>query len=92
MEHPNGNGTNGGRFSPVLALLLENPAPNSRRTDTRIHRCIANGHAKFFEDFGVWKDSPILKGSTKFEPLPDVKNIMITGGAGFMYVAVAVPS
>ena len=26
------------------------------------------------------------KGSTKFEPLPDVKNIMITGGAGFMYV------
>ncbi|MBE3041131.1 hypothetical protein IMZ48_00790 [Candidatus Bathyarchaeota archaeon] len=33
----------------------------------------------------MWKDSPILKGSTKFEPLPGVKNIMITGGAGFMY-------
>ena len=39
---------------------------------------------KFFEDFGVWKDAPVLTGSTKFEPLPDVKNIMITGGAGFM--------
>jgi hypothetical protein len=38
----------------------------------------------FFEDFGVWKSAPILTGSTKFEPLPDVKNIMITGGAGFM--------
>jgi dTDP-glucose 4,6-dehydratase len=52
-----------------------------------------NGHAasaanpntqKFFEDYGVWKEAPILTGSTKFEPLPDVKNIMITGGAGFI--------
>lgn len=43
-----------------------------------------NGEANFFEDFGVWKNAPILTGSTKFEPLPDVKNIMITGGAGFM--------
>lgn len=45
-----------------------------------------NGSARrpFFEDYGVWKEAPILKGSTKFEPLPDVKNIMITGGAGFM--------
>jgi len=42
------------------------------------------GTNKFFEDFGVWKEAPILIGSTKFEPLPDVKNIMITGGAGFI--------
>ncbi len=41
-------------------------------------------NGNFFEDFGVWKNAPILTGSTKFEPLPDVKNIMITGGAGFM--------
>jgi hypothetical protein len=26
----------------------------------------------------------VLIGTTKFTPLPDVKNIMITGGAGFM--------
>jgi hypothetical protein len=45
---------------------------------------VTNGTNKFFEDFGVWKEAPILKGSTKYEPLPDVKNIMITGGAGFM--------
>ncbi|KAK3313831.1 dTDP-glucose 4,6-dehydratase [Apodospora peruviana] len=39
----------------------------------------------FFDDqYGVWKDAPVLTGSTKFEPLPDVKNIMITGGAGFI--------
>jgi hypothetical protein len=39
----------------------------------------------FFEEYGVWKDAPVLTGTTKFEPLPDVKNIMITGGSGFMY-------
>ncbi|GJC80692.1 trifunctional UDP-glucose 4,6-dehydratase/UDP-4-keto-6-deoxy-D-glucose 3,5-epimerase/UDP-4-keto-L-rhamnose-reductase RHM2 [Colletotrichum liriopes] len=44
----------------------------------------SNGHGKFFQDFGVWKEAPLLKGTTKFEPLPDVKNIMITGGAGFI--------
>lgn len=38
----------------------------------------------FWQDAGVWKSAPVLTGSTKFEPLPDVKNIMITGGAGFM--------
>jgi hypothetical protein len=34
----------------------------------------------------IWKQAPILAGSTKFEPLHDVQNILITGGAGFMYV------
>jgi hypothetical protein len=28
----------------------------------------------------------VLTGSTKCEPLPDAKNILVTGGAGFMYV------
>lgn len=28
----------------------------------------------------------MLTGSTKFEPLLDTKNILVTGGAGFMYV------
>jgi len=34
----------------------------------------------------IWKEAPILKGTTKFEPLPDVRNILVTGGQGFMYV------
>jgi hypothetical protein len=38
----------------------------------------------FFDVNALWQEAPILTGSTKFEPLPDVKNIMITGGAGFM--------
>ncbi|KAI0552914.1 dtdp-glucose-dehydratase [Xylaria curta] len=40
--------------------------------------------SRFFNDYGVWKEAPVLTGSTKFEPLTDVKNIMITGGAGFI--------
>ncbi|KAI1816036.1 dtdp-glucose-dehydratase [Poronia punctata] len=39
---------------------------------------------RFFSDHGIWQDAPVFIGSTKFEPLPDVKNIMITGGAGFI--------
>ncbi|KAK0629760.1 dtdp-glucose-dehydratase [Bombardia bombarda] len=38
----------------------------------------------FFDDRGVWKDAPVLIGTTKFTPLPNVKNIMVTGGAGFI--------
>lgn len=45
-----------------------------------------------------WKSSPVsiiadsdddtltLTGSTKFEPRRDVRNILVTGGAGFMSV------
>jgi len=42
------------------------------------------GRHSFFEDYGVWQHAPVLTGTTKFEPLPDVRNIMVTGGAGFM--------
>ncbi|RSM10446.1 hypothetical protein CEP52_003544 [Fusarium oligoseptatum] len=43
-----------------------------------------NMHYNFLQDADVWQGAPILTGSTKFEPHPDVKNIMITGGAGFI--------
>jgi hypothetical protein len=34
----------------------------------------------------IWKSAPVLTGTTNFEPRPDMKNIMVTGGAGFMSV------
>lgn len=34
----------------------------------------------------LWKQAPVLTGSTKFEPLSGTKSILVTGGAGFMYV------
>lgn len=46
-----------------------------------------NGHRSYFQEPEVWQQAPILTGTTQFEPRPDVKNIMITGGAGFMYVS-----
>ncbi|KAL6414790.1 dTDP-D-glucose 4,6-dehydratase [Ilyonectria robusta] len=44
---------------------------------------LVNGH-HYVQDVNVWKKAPVLTGTTKFEPRPDVKNIMVTGGAGFM--------
>ncbi|KAF2157640.1 NAD(P)-binding protein [Myriangium duriaei CBS 260.36] len=32
----------------------------------------------------IWAAAPLLKGQTHFEPRKDTKNIMITGGAGFI--------
>jgi len=32
----------------------------------------------------IWKYAPILKGVTSYAPDPETKNIMITGGAGFI--------
>ncbi|KXT15014.1 hypothetical protein AC579_7773 [Pseudocercospora musae] len=40
--------------------------------------------SRFFVDDGIWKDAPLLTGQTSFEPLPDVKNILVTGGEGFI--------
>ncbi|KAF2146834.1 uncharacterized protein K452DRAFT_294368 [Aplosporella prunicola CBS 121167] len=39
---------------------------------------------KSYVEHTIWKLAPILKGTTKFEPLPDVTNILVTGGAGFI--------
>lgn len=71
------NGTNGAHSKCQYPhLLCPSITINTFATD--------DASNKFFEDFGVWKEAPVLTGSTKYEPLPDVKNIMITGGAGFM--------
>ncbi|KAF4949929.1 hypothetical protein FGADI_8530 [Fusarium gaditjirri] len=39
---------------------------------------------RFLPERDIWQHAPILTGSTKFEPQQDVKNIMITGGEGFI--------
>jgi hypothetical protein len=53
-------------------------------TANTTHTSMNGSYTRFFTDFGIWREAPILIGSTKFEPLPGVKNIMITGGEGFM--------
>lgn len=45
---------------------------------------------RHFQDTGIWRDAPVYKGATKFPPLEDAKNILITGGAGFMFVSLFV--
>ncbi|KAJ5458251.1 dtdp-glucose 4-6-dehydratase [Penicillium sp. IBT 31633x] len=37
-----------------------------------------------FASSSDWKRAPLLRGLTKFKPLDNVRNIMVTGGAGFI--------
>nr|OQO25500.1 hypothetical protein B0A51_04704 [Rachicladosporium sp. CCFEE 5018] len=37
-----------------------------------------------FRDEGIWHAAPLLTGQTCFEPLPNVRNILVTGGEGFI--------
>ncbi|KAK5116308.1 hypothetical protein LTR85_009280 [Meristemomyces frigidus] len=39
---------------------------------------------RFFVDDGLWRDAPMLTGKGSFEPRADVKNILVTGGEGFI--------
>ncbi|KAH0608839.1 uncharacterized protein H6S33_001067 [Morchella sextelata] len=57
--------------------------PLSKRQCAEDEDSIPTIHRRF-RDTEIWKEAPILKGTTKFEPLPDTKNILITGGAGFI--------
>lgn len=62
-----------------------------------VHVCSAHANAvltgttgptslesRFFVDDGAWNGAPLLTGQTDFAPLADVKNILVTGGEGFM--------
>ncbi|KAK3719049.1 hypothetical protein LTR37_004613 [Vermiconidia calcicola] len=40
--------------------------------------------SRFFADDGLWRDAPLLTGQSSFDPLPDVRVIMVTGGEGFI--------
>ncbi|KAL1585901.1 hypothetical protein WHR41_04955 [Cladosporium halotolerans] len=40
--------------------------------------------SRFFVDDGIWRDAPILTGQTQWQPLTGVKNILVTGGEGFI--------
>ena len=74
--------------SPQSALSSQIQGITSSLTGTLyLATTTGNGNSRrdrFYQDLGVWKDAPVLTGTTKFEPLPDVKSIMVTGGAGFM--------
>ncbi|KAI1180567.1 hypothetical protein F4777DRAFT_585441 [Nemania sp. FL0916] len=55
-----------------------------RVTTNGNHPAVESNTNGYYHDSSIWRNAPLLTGSTKFDPLPDVKNIMITGGAGFI--------
>ncbi|KAI0520677.1 hypothetical protein F5B22DRAFT_634966 [Xylaria bambusicola] len=50
------------------------PAANGSANDTLTHH----------HDNSICYNAPLLHGTTKFEPSSEVRNIMVTGGAGFI--------
>ena len=44
----------------------------------------ASLESRFFVDDGLWRNAPLLTGHGSFDPLPEVRNILVTGGEGFM--------
>lgn len=66
-------------FRPFVSLIIRWRASANGDEEGK-----PNGHGTYSQGVEIWKEAPILKGSTEFEPRPEVKNIMVTGGAGFM--------
>lgn len=67
------------------------PAPLSKRhhphaDDDEAASASAAAANRHLLDSGIWREAPVLTGTTRFAPLPDCKNILVTGGAGFMFV------
>ncbi|KAL1651327.1 hypothetical protein SLS58_000666 [Diplodia intermedia] len=68
-------------MSSLASSPLEELSPISRRSRRRSSTVL---NPRFYVDNSIWQDAPVLTGTTKFEPLPDARNIMVTGGAGFI--------
>lgn len=69
------------------------PAPLSKRHHHHADEAASAAAAasRHLFDSGIWREAPVLTGTTKFAPLPDCKNILVTGGAGFMFVVPPLP-
>jgi hypothetical protein len=72
-------GVKRGSSSCDAVLTFESDGCSGRRRSTVLN-------PRLYVKDELWQQAPVLTGSTKFDPLPDARNILITGGAGFMYV------
>lgn len=81
---PSLNGDTSGKTLILTDISTERTGRTSELTSHRLTKTLAVGSNNHRQQTDVWKHAPVLIGTTKFEPRPDVKNIMITGGAGFM--------
>ncbi|KAJ4345207.1 uncharacterized protein N0V89_011336 [Didymosphaeria variabile] len=63
---------------------VESPdcAPVSNGLKHRRNSTVLNPRSYLTED--LWKQAPILTGTTQFDPREDARNILVTGGAGFI--------
>ncbi|KJZ76092.1 hypothetical protein HIM_04548 [Hirsutella minnesotensis 3608] len=69
---------------PPALLLSKQDRPAPRAYTAPMAYGNLRSHGDYSQSVEVWKQAPVLKGTTLFEPRSDVRNIMITGGAGFI--------
>jgi len=66
------------------------PSPEAVDTNAKSRRGVKRRRSstilnpKSYVEPQLWKQAPVLIGSTRFEPLTSTKNILVTGGAGFI--------
>lgn len=67
-----------------LEKLVPRCALDRHPRGTSLQRTMQHQNGDSGDTSQVWKTAPVLIGTTKFEPRDGVRNIMVTGGAGFM--------
>ncbi|KAG5950849.1 hypothetical protein E4U53_004304 [Claviceps sorghi] len=77
------------RRTKRISRVLSSPSSSSETRPSSVSNDAATGKeinssCGYLPNPDVWKEAPTLKGTTAFEPLPDARNIMVTGGAGFI--------
>ncbi|KAF2836230.1 NAD(P)-binding protein [Patellaria atrata CBS 101060] len=65
-----------------MTAITEFQDENTHPSTGRRNSTVLNPRA--YVDSSIWTRAPVLKGTTKFDPLPGVSNILVTGGAGFI--------
>ncbi|RDA83163.1 hypothetical protein CP532_4936 [Ophiocordyceps camponoti-leonardi (nom. inval.)] len=86
QPHPHGQGCHQGgpnqqsQHHHHAEMMCPSPSASSLSRASTVN----SAKNRYRRDLDVWKHAPILKGTTRFAPRSDVRNIMITGGAGFI--------
>ena len=69
------------KISTLPSMVTQSPKANEVDVDDTTEH-----DAGVLQEYLPLEASPIFKGTTKFQPSSTMKNILITGGSGFMCV------
>ncbi|KAF1969182.1 NAD(P)-binding protein [Bimuria novae-zelandiae CBS 107.79] len=65
-----------------MSAVSPDDAPVNNGFKHRRNSTVLNPRSYLTDD--LWKQAPVLTGNTRFKPREDARNILVTGGAGFI--------